>query len=190
MEGMTWAHWHNGSVTKYRVLTVCTANVCRSPAAAVMLKTALADAGLEEFVEVASAGTTYESEGFPMDDRTVLALERAGYKVEDHVARTVHVNELATWDLVLTMTANHRDTMKRKIDAIPDDADTPSLHMWGEFDPKKPANATYEELDVHDPWYDKQKVFDRTIVDMERAIPSLMMYLRARLRERGVPGLE
>lgn len=172
-------------VSKYRVLTVCTANVCRSPAAAVMLKTGLEKVLLDHLVEVESAGTSYESEGFPMDDRTVLALERAGYRPDDHVARSVVVHQLAQWDLVLPMTARHLEAIERKVDALGDDAALPAIHMWGEFDPAKPANAARADLDVPDPWYLGQKGFDRTILRMERAIPSIVLYIRARLRERG-----
>ncbi|MCT2149338.1 protein tyrosine phosphatase [Dermabacter vaginalis] len=172
-------------MSKYRVLTVCTANICRSPAAAVMLKTGLEQAGLEELVEVESAGTTYESEGFPMDDRIVLALERAGYSPEAHAARTVLVHQLGEWDLVLTMSTKHLAEMNRKLEAIPEGVEPPTLHMWGEFDPAKPAVAEPEDLEVPDPFYEGQKFFDRTVLKMERAVPSILLFIKSRLRDRG-----
>ena len=47
-----------------RLLTVCTGNVCRSPAAAVMLRTAIEkEEGLLGRIEVGSAGTSWEAEG-------------------------------------------------------------------------------------------------------------------------------
>lgn len=163
------------------MLTVCTANVCRSPAAAVMLKSALAKLDLSDLVEVESAGTTYESEGFPMDDRIELSLKRAGYEPEHHAARTVVVHELNSWDLVLTMTDQHLHTMERKLSTLKERV--PSLHMWGEFDPKKPANASLEQLNVPDPWYENQKFFDKTVRKMERSVPSIIHYIKQRLKE-------
>lgn len=172
-------------VSKFRVLTVCTANVCRSPAGAVMLKTGIEQAGLDGLVEVESAGTTYESEGFPMDERILTSLRRAGYTPEDHIARSVVVHQLAQWDLVLAMTVNHAKEVRRKVAALPDQDSAPAVHMWGEFDPTMPAVADPEELDVPDPWYEEQKQFDRTVRRMEQAVPSIVFYIRSRIRARG-----
>lgn len=151
-----------------------------------MLKSAIAELGLSNLVEVESAGTTYESEGFPMDERIELSLRRAGYMPKDHAARTVVVHELSQWDLVLTMTDDHLQTMERKLQVIEPGVKTPGLHMWGEFDPKKPANAERSELNVPDPWYENQKFFDKTIKKMERALPSLLIYIKQRLKENGL----
>lgn len=150
-----------------------------------MLKSAIEELGLSHLVEVESAGTTYESEGFPMDDRIELSLKRTGYAPKQHAARTVVVHELSQWDLVLTMTDAHMQTMEHKLAAIPEGANVPSLHMWGEFDPKKPANAERRELDVPDPWYENQKFFDKTVKKMERSLPSLLVFIKQRLKERG-----
>lgn len=168
----------------YRVLTVCTANVCRSPAAAVMLKTGLEQAGLADQVEVGSAGTSWEAEGHPIDERTLLSLERAGYRVQEHVARSVVVSELAEWDLVLAMTASHHSTLARKLEVIPGGPAGTELRMWGAFDPLAQPDASLEELDVPDPWYEEQEAFDRVILRIERAVPALIRYIRSQIEER------
>lgn len=167
----------------YRVLTVCTGNVCRSPAAAIMLRRGLRIAGLGERVEVQSGGTSWASEGSPLDDRTALALERAGYPAPfEHTARVIHQSEMSRWDLVLPMTLEHAESMRRKISELPPDQPLPAVHLWREFDPAAPATARPEELAVKDPWYAGQKAFDRTILQMERAVPSLVLHIRSRLR--------
>lgn len=170
------------SVSALRVLTVCTGNVCRSPAAAVMLREAVTEAGLADRIEVGSAGTSWEAEGMPMDDRTVLALERAGYSQPfDHTARAVHLSELKLWDIVLPMTPEHAASLQRTVDQIPEGEKRPEIALWGQFDPRIPANAPMHEVTVPDPWYEGQKAFDRTITGMQRALPSLLCFLRARL---------
>jgi protein-tyrosine phosphatase len=169
--------WNNGEVADFRVLTVCTGNVCRSPAAAVLLRQGLVDCGLGDRVEVGS---------------TVLALVRAGYEEPfEHDARCVHQSELVHWDLVLAMTSLHAATIRRKIDQIPEGEPRPDVHLWREFDPKVPANAREEDMEVPDPWYEGQKSFDRTVLGMTRAVPSLVMFVKSRLGRVELPdGLE
>lgn len=168
-----------------RVLTVCTGNVCRSPAAAVMLRRGLSIAGLADRVDVGSAGTSWESEGNPMDARTAKALEHAGYERPfEHTARVLHQSEMSSWDLVLPMTLPHAEAMRRKVDAIEAGRPRPQVVLWRQFDPAAPANAREEDLGVPDPWYEGQKAFDRTILHMERAVPSLVLHIGRMLRER------
>lgn len=176
--------WNNGAVPDYRVLTVCTGNVCRSPAAAVLLRSGLAAAGLADRVEVQSGGTAWESAGEPMDPRIELALERAGFPPPfEHSARVIHQSEMSRWNLVLPMTAEHAAVMRRKVEQLPEGKARPEVFLWRQFDPAAPADAREDELAVKDPWYSGQKAFDRTVLRMERSVPSIVMHIRARLRE-------
>ena len=164
---------------------MCTSNVCRSPAGAVMLQRGVDFAGLAEQVEVGSAGTEWGSEGQPIDPRILLALERADYdEPAAHAARIVHQSELTHWDLVLAMTAAHAETMQRKVDALPAGAPRPQVLLWRQFDPVAPANADPEELAVEDPWYKGQRAFDRTVLVMQRCVPSIVLHLRMQLAAR------
>lgn len=171
-------------MARYRILTVCTGNVCRSPAAAVMLREGVRFAGLADRIEIGSAGTSWEAEGHPMDDRTELALERAGYQRPfTHTASTIHVTELLRWDLVLPMTTEHAQTLRRMVDQAPEGEDLPEIVLWRQFDPGARVDATEAELGVKDPWYQGQKAFDRTILAMQRAVPSILLHTRLRMRE-------
>jgi len=168
-----------------RLLTVCTGNVCRSPAAAVMLRAALAEEGLAGRVEVGSAGTSWEAEGMPMDDRTELALERAGYsRPFEHAARTIHLTELLAWDLVLPMTADHAQRMRRMVEQAPEGAAVPEIRMWRRFEPGISDEAPATEIAVEDPWYEGQGAFDRTILQMRLSVPGILARAREMLAER------
>ena len=83
------------------------------------------------------------------------------------------------------MSTKHLAEMSRKLEAIPEGVEPPTLHMWGEFDPAKPAVAEPEDLEVPDPFYEGQKYFDRTVLKMERAVPSILLFIKSRLRDRG-----
>ena len=158
-----------------RVLTVCAGNVCRSPAGAVMLRAAVREAGLQDSIEVGSAGTTWDAEGMPMDDRTALALERAGYsRPFEHVARTIHLTELLAWDLVLPMTADHAQRLRRMAEQAPEGSAVPEISMWRRFEPGVPPQAAQTEIAVEDPWYEGQRAFDRTILRMRLSVPGIL----------------
>lgn len=59
----------NSTTSPYRVIAVCTGNICRSPMAELMLSAAFAEAGLGDLVMVDSAGTTAYEAGRPIDPR-------------------------------------------------------------------------------------------------------------------------
>ncbi|WP_370741039.1 arsenate reductase/protein-tyrosine-phosphatase family protein [Cellulomonas telluris] len=65
--------------TPYRVMTVCTGNICRSPMAEVVLRTKLEEAGLADVVEVDSTGISDEEHGNPVDRRARAVLRAHGY---------------------------------------------------------------------------------------------------------------
>lgn len=165
-----------------RVLTLCTGNLCRSPAAAVMLREALTGSDLQERVEVGSAGTSWEAEGAPMDDRTMLALERAGYtRPFEHTARTIHLTELLRWDLVLPMDVSHAELLGRMARQAPEGSSVPEVSLWRRFEPGVPPGV---ELAVDDPWYDGQEAFDGLILSMQKSVPPILAHLHQMLAER------
>jgi len=96
-------------VTVFRVLHVCTGNICRSPMAE-----RLTVAGLHarlgaaaQGVVVGSAGT-WGHEGSPMDSYAVTTLAQYGVDGSDFVARELVAEHVAEADLVLGATREHR----------------------------------------------------------------------------------
>jgi len=100
------------------VLFVCTGNVCRSPLAEGFLEAVLRARLGQAAPSVASAGTVgWEGSG-AMPEAVAAAADR-GVDIAGHSARrllTAHVEEA---DLVLGMTAEHRETVAR---AMPETA--------------------------------------------------------------------
>jgi protein-tyrosine phosphatase len=120
----------------------------------------------------------------PMDDRTELALEHAGYpRPFEHTARTIHLTELMAWDLVLAMTPEHAQTMRRMAEQAPEGSVAPRIAMWRRYEPGAEHQAE-TDLAVEDPWYEGQAAFDRTVKDMERAVPGILAELREELSRR------
>ncbi|WP_265447915.1 low molecular weight phosphatase family protein [Flexivirga meconopsidis] len=90
------------TTTPARVLVVCTGNICRSPAAAALLRAQLSSYG----IDVGSAGTAAVV-GAPMTPQMRRLVEEAGADAE-HAAVQLRRPAVAAADLVLTGTAEHR----------------------------------------------------------------------------------
>ena len=166
----------------YRVMTVCTGNICRSPMAEVVLRQRLADAGLGDVVEVDSTGVSDEEHGNPVDPRARAVLRRHGYPTGDgHRARQVRASQLAERDLVLPMTAAHVRALRRLVDGDP--ALTERIRMLRTFDPAAPAEPGQPEhvLDVDDPWYGPDAGFETTLAEIEAAADGIVAHVRAAL---------
>jgi protein-tyrosine phosphatase len=109
------------------VLFVCTGNICRSPMAAGVFRSLVQRAGLAEQFTIASAGTFDGHVGQPA---SLLAIETArlrGYPIEDHRARHLTNQDLATFDLPLAMDRTHLAAMRWM--ASRDRQDRPTMLM-------------------------------------------------------------
>lgn len=85
------------------ILFLCTANICRSPMAEILLRAALS-AGCPELV-IRSAG--FLSEGSSADKRSVWAMEKLGLQLTAHVSAHVSSAVEPMPDLVLVMAREH-----------------------------------------------------------------------------------
>ena len=95
----------------FRVLFVCTGNTCRSPMAEVVFRDLVDSRGWTN-VEVASAGV-FASPGAPASRGALDAVQRRGLDLEHHRARLLDVDLAEAADLILTMTAGHRDALEQ-----------------------------------------------------------------------------
>ena len=139
----------------YRIIFVCTGNICRSPMAEVITRsmassTALADGTtLGDHLQVRSAGTGPWHEGEPIHPLARTALVRAGYTEDSHVAHQVVSAELGRIELMVALDRRHQQTLRGL------GADPSRLALLRAFDPSAGAAA-----DVPDPYYGDDAVFD------------------------------
>lgn len=83
-----------------RVLFVCMGNICRSPAADIVFRSLVREAGLDGQIECDSAGTIGYHAGHPPDARMAAELGRRGYEIHGS-ARQIRAADLEDFDLVL-----------------------------------------------------------------------------------------
>ena len=88
---------------RLRILVVCTGNICRSPAAAALLRARSVGFG----IEVASVGTAAVV-GHPIHPLTAAALAQVGVEDLNHRARQLSLADVAGAHLVLTAERRHR----------------------------------------------------------------------------------
>lgn len=174
------------SRTPFRILMVCTGNICRSTMAHQVLEQKvreLAREGDDLAIEVDSCGVSNEEEGNPIDRRAARVLRENGYDVAPHHARQILPHELGDWDLILAMTSAHlshlnhlaklfgvENTSERK----PGDPRSVDIRLLREFDPESgPRN-----MDVPDPWYGDYSDFTKTLRIIERSVPAIVDYAR------------
>ena len=95
----------------FRILIVCTGNICRSPMAEQMLRQKFARANIEN-IDVSSAGV-FAMVGESITAEVVMALTSSGYKPENHTATQATAEVIEQADLILTATTEHRAQVVR-----------------------------------------------------------------------------
>jgi protein-tyrosine phosphatase len=157
----------------YRILTVCTGNICRSPSAEVILRDHLAAAGLGQAVEVDSAGTFDYHVGDPPSEPAVRLAARRGYDLTPLRARELSLRDFATFDLILAMDRGHL----RSLSALQPPDSRSRLRLFLEVLPEA-------GIDVADPYYGGDADYLAMLDVIEAAVPAWVARLREELLER------
>ncbi|MGA7206508.1 MAG: low molecular weight protein-tyrosine-phosphatase [Specibacter sp.] len=157
----------------YRIMTVCTGNIARSPMAEFMLAGAAAEAGLN--VEVDSSGTTSWEAGNPMDPRTVEVLKRHGITAPAHAAREFRPEWFAERDLILALDTDHFDALRA---LAPTPADAAKVRMLRSFDPAVAKDGTRAQ-GIYDPWYGDDGDFQACWEMISAAVPGVLAFATA-----------
>ncbi|MFF0855093.1 low molecular weight protein-tyrosine-phosphatase [Streptomyces sp. NPDC003280] len=159
----------------YRVCFVCTGNICRSPMAESVFRARVEEAGLEDRVEIDSAGTGGWHEGEAADPRTVSVLDEHGYRT-GHVARQFQPSWFARLDLVVALDTGHLKALRR---LAPTEEDARKVRLLRSY-----AQPTPDDLDVPDPYYGGPEGFQECLEMVEEASTGLLASVREQLEGR------
>ena len=101
----------NNSDKKYKVLFVCLGNICRSPAAHGIFEHIVKENGMQDNIEIDSAGTYGGHRGELPDRRMRTAAMYRGYALT-HKSRPVSSLDFLDFDLIVAMDdQNYEDLM-------------------------------------------------------------------------------
>ena len=141
------------------ILVVCVGNICRSPMAERLLKSALRDQG--DFT-VESAGLSAVV-GHSADDKVLELMSEIGEDVSDHRARQIHPDMVKKADLVLVMESCH----KQSID-IADPTARGKVIRLGEW----------QNRDIGDPYRQPKTVFVDALAEIQEGVTSWVQKLK------------
>ena len=138
----------------YRVVMVCTGNICRSAMAQIVL-----------------------AQRNPIDYRAARLLREQGYKSNDistHRAAQITDTQLRHADLLLAMTASHQRELIRRAQKL--GVDPGRVQLYRIYDPhcREQVEAAWQGqgsltgLNVPDPWYGDEDDFRDTLDVVER----------------------
>ncbi len=157
---------------RFKIMFVCTGNICRSPLAHAAFERLLRENGLAERFEVESAGTDEWEVGKPADSRMRKVAARHGVEI-DHIARQLTRADIADYDLLLAMDkTNYRNARN----LAGDGALAGKVRLFREFDPEGGASA-----EVPDPYYEGTEGFEEVYRIVERTSRELLASLTREL---------
>jgi protein-tyrosine phosphatase len=143
----------------WRIVFVCTGNICRSPTAEVVLRRMAASQGLADRIEVSSAGLEGWHAGAPPDARSQAHALRRGYDLAGLRARRFTRPDFERFDWVIAMDAGHHERLRRMCPPV----HAHKLHHAADFSDRVPAGG------VPDPYYGDANGFE-VVLDVVEAL--------------------
>jgi protein-tyrosine phosphatase len=153
-----------------KVLFVCMGNICRSPTAHGVFQSLVAQQGLEDSIQVDSAGTHSYHTGSPPDLRSQAMAQSRGIDLAGLRARRFVTTDFAEFDYLLAMDhTNLADMLALK----PDDEARARAKLMLEFSDK------FDQPEVPDPYFGEDG-FDLVFDMIDDAARGLLNDIRQR----------
>jgi protein-tyrosine phosphatase len=153
---------------KIRICFVCLGNICRSPTAEGIMRSLVEEAGLEECIEIDSAGTSAEHLDEEPDPRTHEAAEENGISLVG-TARQFEIEDFAEFEYVIGMDGENRDELSS---LAPDETAEEKIFLIRDFEPR-----ARRDQDVPDPYYGGSDGFGEVFEILKNACRGLMEHV-------------
>ena len=150
------------------ILFVCTANLCRSPTAEGVLRSLLAKEGLEDKLEIESAGTHDYHAGKAPFPAAVKTAKKHGYDITGCVARRVVPGDFDYFDMILAMDRGNLTNLR----TIAPTRSKQKIELLLEYGDK------YHGQEIPDPYSGKEKDFELAFDMIEDGCKGLVELLK------------
>ena len=155
------------STERVTVLFVCLGNICRSPAAEGVFLRLVREAGLQDRIVAASAGTHDFNLGLEADAGVRRAASRRGVDLSAHRARQVSREDCLCADYVVAMDAANL----RALHALCPEGARRRLHLLMDF------AAESDAREVPDPYGGREADFERVLDLVEGGARGLLRHI-------------
>lgn len=155
----------NQEIKKTRLLFVCLGNICRSPAAEGIMQTIVGKNGLQNIIEVDSAGTSGWHEGELPDERMRAHGQSRGYDFSSP-ARKFSKSDFDNFDYIIVMDESNYNNVKSMAS---NKSQIDKIKKMTEFSIKYKHHD-----DIPDPYYGGRKGFELVLDLLEDACEGLL----------------
>ena len=153
-----------------RVLFVCMGNICRSPMAEGVFRHMVRQAGLDDVVKVASAGTHAFHAGETPDKRAQAAAGKRGFDLSDLRAARVKEKDFDDFDMILAMDWDNLSALQQ----VAPKRSHHKLQLLMRF------ATEHETATIPDPYYGNAQGFEQVLDYIEDACTGLLEVAKRR----------
>lgn len=156
----------------YKICFVCLGNICRSPTAEGIFQHLIDEAGLSNFFEIDSAGTSAYHIGESANSKSQHTANKYGITLHSK-ARQFNTSDLEDFDLVLAMDNENFNNVQQ----MANEHHLSKVGHMRDFDPD-PGNR-----EVPDPYHGGAEGFENVFQIVKRSCQQLLDELRPHIRQ-------